>query len=389
VTGDLRITGGNDATGHGCEVLIVGGIVTEPGRFEGDSGGDPGESVPAYDASGLTVLPGLLDLQVNGAVGIDITDEPERLWDVAAALPAYGVTAFVPTVITSGAAVRDRAVKTFDAGPPDGWAGAEPLGLHFEGPMIALGRKGAHPPQWLVPPSLELVEGWSREAGVLMVTIAPELPGALEVMAELADRGVLVSVGHTEATAEETRAAVDAGARMLTHLGNAMSPLSARAPGPIGTALGGDTLVAGVIADGYHLDPLTLNTAWRALGPERFLAVTDTTMALGMPDGPGRLGDQDVLVGEGTVRLEDGTLAGSAASLPQCLRVLRDATGGDLGDVVATCTSTAAALVGDPARGHLRPGARGDVTLVDADLRLVATVVGGRVVHDTRGHGAA
>lgn len=370
----LVVRGGTAVSGTPFEVVVVDGLVAAAA---------PAASTGArvLDATGLTVVPGLIDLQVNGAAGIDVTAEPERLWEVAAALPRFGVTAFVPTVITSSPDARDRAMAALAGGPQEGWAGATPLGLHFEGPMISAARKGAHPQQWLAEPSLDLVAGWSRDVGVLMVTIAPELPGALEVIAALVARGVVVSVGHTEADAATVERAVAAGATTMTHLGNAMPPLLSREPGPIGVALGGDGLVAGVIADGHHLDALTVNTAWRALGPGRFLTVTDTTAALGVTDGPSRLGDQQVVVERGTVRLEDGTLAGSAASLSQCLRFLRAATGCTLAEAVGTCTTTPAAVIGDPARGSLAVGSRGDLTLLDPDLNVVATVVGGRLIH--------
>lgn len=360
---DLLVTGGS------CEVAIVGGrIAAAPGA--GDR----------LDATGLHVLPGFLDLQVNGAAGIDLTREPERLWEVAAALPRFGVTAFLPTVITSAPAQRERALAALAAGPPEGWTGAVPLGLHLEGPLIAPARKGAHPEAWLRPPAPEIADGWSRAAGVAMVTLAPELPGALDLVDALADRGVVVALGHTEATAAQVRAAADRGARAVTHLGNAMPPLGGRTPGPVGAALADDRLVAGVIADGHHLDDTTLAAYAAALG-DRLLLVTDTTAALGMPDGPARLGEQQVDVRDGTVRLADGTLAGSAADLAQCLRVLRRATGWSLAEAGAACTAVPAALLGDPDRGRLTPGARGDLTLVDDDLRVVATVVGGRLLH--------
>jgi N-acetylglucosamine-6-phosphate deacetylase len=298
----------------------------------------------------MTSVPGLVDAQVNGAAGIDLTAEPHRLWEVAAALPAYGVVAFVPTVITCDPEARRTALATLSAGPPAGWEGAEPLGLHFEGPMIAPTRKGAHPGHWLRPASLDLVDGWSREAGVLMATIAPELPGALEVIARLTAENVVVSIGHTDATAAQVSAAVDAGARAITHLGNAMPAMLPREPGPAGAALGGSDLVAGVIVDGHHLDPLFVRTAWRALGPSRFLSVSDSTAAAGLPDGRSRLGDQDVIVSDGTVRLHDGTLAGSAASLADCLRTLITQTGCSIEDAVATATTVPLGLLGLPPR---------------------------------------
>jgi N-acetylglucosamine-6-phosphate deacetylase len=371
----LRIAGARSATGEPLELLVRGGRIAEPAA----------DDVPVLDAGGAIAVPGLIDLQVNGAGGWDLTGTPQRLWDVAAVLGRFGVTAFAPTVITSAPAAREAALATFAAGPPPGFRGAVPLGIHFEGPMIAPGRKGAHPARWLAAPSAGLVAGWSRANGVLIATIAPELPGAIEVIAALAARGVIVSAGHTEATTAQAAAAVAAGARLVTHLGNAMPPVLAREPGLAGLALGGDVLVAGVIADGVHHDPFWLRMAWRALAPGRFLAVTDTTAALGQPDGPARLGDQDVIVAGGTVRLADGTLAGSAASLSQCLRTLRDQAGASLAEAVAACTATPARVIGDPSRGTLDAGARGDVTLLDPQtLDPVATVVAGRVIHDVR-----
>ena len=288
----------------------------------------------------------MIDLQVNGAAGHDLTSDPERLWDVAAALPAYGVTSFLPTVVTSDPAVPARALEVLAAGPPSGWSGAEPLGLHVEGPMLAPARKGAHPPQWLRDPSPELVAGWSREAGVAMVTLAPELPGALAVISDLVERGVVVSLGHTEATAAEVAAAVEAGARCVTHLGNAMPAMLAREPGPIGAALGDDRLVAGLIVDGHHLDPWFVRAAWAALGPERLLLVSDTTAALGLPDGPTRLGDQDVVLADGAVRLADGTLAGSAASLRDGVHLLAETVGVTAEEAAVCATSTPLRLLG-------------------------------------------
>lgn len=369
---DLLVRGGSR------DVTIAGGVV---------AGAAP-EGAPVLDAAGLRVLPGVIDLQVNGVAGIDLTAEPTRLWEAGAALASYGVTAWLPTVITSDPEARDMALGTYADGPPEGWQGAVPLGLHFEGPFIAPSRKGAHPERWLRLPSSDLAARWSREAGVLMVTVAPELPGALDLVRELAGRGVGVAIGHTDADAATVHAAIDAGATSLTHLGNAMPPMLARDPGPVGVALGARAdatrLVAGVIVDGHHLHPDVVVAMWRALGPSRFLTVSDTTAGLGLPEGRARLGDHEVVVSAGTVRLVDGTLAGSAAGLLDCLRLLHATTGCSLEDAVATVTTTPAGLVGDPTRGRLEPGRRGDLTLVDEDLQPVATVVGGRVVHDAR-----
>jgi N-acetylglucosamine-6-phosphate deacetylase len=367
----LVIRGGVDASGAPLTVNVQNGVIADAAP--------PG--APVLDASGLTVAPGLIDLQVNGACGIDITAEPERLWEVAAELPRFGVTAFAPTVITSSPEARKRALAALAATPNDGWIGSAPLGLHLEGPMLAPARKGAHPAQWLTEPSPAVIAGWSRNAGVLIVTLAPELPGAIEVIRELTANGVVVSIGHTEADARTVEAAIAAGATMLTHLGNAMPPVQSRDPGPVGVALGGNELVAGVIADGLHLDGSVVSTAWRCLGPTRFLAVTDATAGLGVPDGSFQLGDQPMTVRDGAVRLADGTLAGSAASLPHCLRFLTASTGCTLAEALHTCTTVPATLIGDQSRGVLAMGTRGDLTLFDRSLDVAATIVGGVVVY--------
>lgn len=378
----LAVRGGRDLAGDLVDLDIVDGVI-------GSRQARPPGTV--LDATGLVVAPGLVDLQVNGAAGADVTAEPDRLAEVGAELVRHGVTAYLPTVITSAPEARAAAFAALDRECADvaGTGRAVPLGLHLEGPMISPDRRGAHPAQWLREPSLDLVDGWSRDAGVVLATLAPELPGAVEVVAALCRRGVVVSLGHTAATPAQVEAAITAGATCATHLFNAMPPLTARDPGPVGAVLGHPTLVAGLIVDGIHLDADVVRTAWRALGPDRFWCVSDTTAALGLADGPARLGDQDVVVAGGAVRLADGTLAGSAASLADCVRTLWTTTGCALGQAVATATTTPARLVGDELRGTLTPGARGDVVLLDVDettgrLDVVATVVGGVVAFDAR-----
>jgi len=364
----LRVRGGTDVHGSPVSLDMVDGVLVERA-----------EAGPVLDATGLVVVPGLVDLQVNGAGGVDLTRDPEGVWQVGAVLAAYGVTAFAPTIVTSGPEPRERLLDVLAAGPPEGYVGARPLGAHFEGPMLSPARTGAHAPSLVCPPSTDLVSGWSRDRGVLIVTLAPELPGALDVIRELVGRGVVVSIGHTDATADQARAGLAAGATTFTHLFNAMPAMSSRAPGVAGVALTGDVPV-GVIADGLHLAPELLRLAWSALGPERFWAVSDTT-ALGVQPGPGSLGGRDVVVADGAVRLLDGGLAGSASSLADCLDVLRRTTGCSGADAVAAAATVPARLVGEVA--SLDVGSRGDLVLADVSdggFRVVTTVVGGRVV---------
>lgn len=354
------------------------------------AGGGPGTvgEWARLDARGLMVVPGFIDLQCNGAVGVDITGEPGRLWEVAAALPRWGVTAWLPTVVSSPAPARLRAREVVAAGPPgDGRVYAEPLGLHVEGPFIDPDRRGAHDPRHILVPSTDRVarERWERESGVALVTLAPELPGALAVVRALAERGVVVAAGHSSAGAAAAEAAVDAGVRYVTHLFNGMAPLHHRRPGLVGVALTDERLRVGVIADGVHVDPLVVALAARLLG-DRLSLVTDAMAALGLPPGEVRLGDVTATVspGDGAVRLPDGTLAGSTLTLDRAVRNVVAAGGRPLAEVVAAVTSTPAALLGIPDRGVIAPGAVGDVVLLTPAGEVVATVVGGRVAHDAR-----
>ena len=344
------------------------------------------------DAADLLVVPGFVDLQCNGAVGVDLTTEPERLWDVAAALPRWGVTAWLPTIITAPAAIRARALEVARSGPPAARVDAAydrpfavPLGLHLEGPFLAPDRRGAHPPSLLVAPDLELVaaEGWTRDAGLAMVTLAPELPGALEVVHALTAAGVLVSVGHSSATAEQATAAIDAGVTWVTHLFNAMAPLHHRDPGLVGVALTDERVRVGAIADGVHLHPATVALVARVLG-DRLCLVTDAVAALGMPGGPVALGAMEAFASSDGVRLPDGTLAGSDLSLDRAVRNLVAFAGVSLAEAVASVTSAPAAVLCLTDRGVIAPGAVGDVVLLDPGGGVVATVVGGTVAHDRR-----
>ena len=374
----LAVVGGRVVRGDGLEPADV---IVRDGRITGVGAGSAvPEGARVIDATGLMVAPGFLDLQVNGALGADLSTDPECLWEVAAALPRYGVTGFLPTIITSRPATAARAMATL-ADRPAGFVGAEPLGLHLEGPMLDPARKGAHPAEWLRPPSPAVIEGWSRARGVALVTLAPELPGALDVTRLLVRDGIVVSAGHTSATAAELAAAVGAGVTYVTHLFNAMTPFGHRQPGPVGFTLADHRVVAGLIADGIHVHPVAVAAAWRALGPARLNLVTDAVAALGMPPGPFRLGEQEVTLGPDGVRLPDGTLAGSALALDEAVRNLVAFTGCAAHEAVATVTSTPSRVLGLAGKGAVAPGFDADLTLLRPDLTVEGTVVAGRPVH--------
>jgi N-acetylglucosamine-6-phosphate deacetylase len=334
------------------------------------------------DAAGLILAPGLLDLQVNGGFGLDFTADPTTIWDVAARLPRYGVTGFLPTIITSPPETARAAQAVLRGGPPTGWSGARPLGLHLEGPFLNPGKKGAHNPAHLRLPSVDAVADWSPESAVRLVTLAPELPGARQVIATLAARGVVVSAGHSLATYEEAAAGFDAGARYATHLFNAMPALHHREPGLAAAALADPRLTVGLIPDGLHVHPALVALVWRLLGPARLNLVTDAMAAMGMPTGEYFLGDFRVRVDETSARLADGTLAGCVLSLDAILRAFVSFTGATLPEALAMVTTTPARLLGlDGRPGRIAPGVDADLVLMTPEIRIVETFVAGESIY--------
>lgn len=345
----------------------------------------PPPTARVLDLAGLLLAPGFLDLQCNGGFGADFTAQPTTIWRVAAQLPRTGVTAFLPTVITAPLERMAAAQAVLTAGAPAGFVGAWPLGLHLEGPFLNPAKKGAHNPAYLRAPSLDAVQNWSPDKQVRLVTLAPELPGALALVTTLTARGVLVSAGHSTACWEQALAGFDAGIGYGTHLFNAMPSLLHRDPGLAGALLADERVTVGLIADGIHIHPAMVKLVWQALGPQRLNLVTDAMAALGMPPGTHRLGDYPVIVDGHSCRLADGTLAGSVLTLDQALRNLRQFSGCSVADALATITSTPARALGlEQDIGCLAPGRRADLVVLSPDLHVLMTIIGGDVVYETR-----
>jgi N-acetylglucosamine-6-phosphate deacetylase len=341
----------------------------------------PGEA-RTIEASDYLVTPGFIDLQINGAFGEDFTLNPSSLWLVGEQLPCYGVTSFLPTIITSPLETIARAQQVIQNGPPENYQGAAALGLHIEGPFLNRDKKGAHNPAHLRQPSVDEFQSLGRSTGVRLVTLAPELPGAEAVIRALIERGVVVSAGHSLATFQEARAAFDLGVRYGTHLFNAMPPLSHFEPGLPGALLTDDRPWVGLITDGIHVHPAAVQIIWKAAGPRRLTLVTDAIAALGMPEGKYQIGDQEVFVHQGSARLESGVLAGSVLSLDQALRNLIDMTGCSIEEALGTITVNPARLLGEELHiGQLLPGMRADINLLTRDLEVALSICGGEVVY--------
>jgi N-acetylglucosamine-6-phosphate deacetylase len=365
------------------EPLLIAGaapadLLLRDGRIVARGEGASATGARRFDGSGLRAAPGFIELQVNGAAGHDLTAEPESLWEVAAALPRYGVTTFLPTIITSPPGTVEAAQRIFAAGPPPGHAGARPLGLHIEGPFISPLRHGAHDPALLRDPEPDLA--WSRDGGVAMVTLAPELPGALDLVRRLVDAGVVVSAGHTNATATQARDGIEAGIRYATHLWNAMPPLLHREPGAVGALLNDDRVTLGLIVDGLHLSPETVRLAWRAAGPGRISLVSDAMAGLGLPPGRHVLAGTETVVTERGARTAAGVLAGSVIGLDSAVRNLVAQARCSLDDAIDAVTGVPARLLGLP-RPSLDVGAPADIVLLTDELRVAATIIGGELIH--------
>ncbi len=363
---------------HGA-VLVDGGRIAEVGSV--DAIRRPA-GARVIDAAGRALVPGFVELQCNGGFGDDFTDDPSAIWRVAEKLPRHGVTSFLPTIITSPLERIAAGQAVVIGGQPSGFRGARPLGLHVEGPFLNPARKGAHNPKYLRAPDAAATAAWSPAAGIRLVTMAPELPGALDVISALSSRGVLMSAGHSNATFDQAVAAFDAGVRYGTHLFNAMSALGHREPGLPGALLTDPRPTVGVIADGVHTHRSVIRLAWQALGPHRMNLVTDAMAALGMPPGRHLLGDFEVVVDATSARLANGTLAGSILSLDQALRNLIDVTGCALAEALPTLTTTPARAIGlDHERGRIARGHVADMVLLTADLRISATIAEGNLVY--------
>ena len=359
--------------------LVAGAVVIEGARIAAVLRGPRDSDLPSRVVDAGIVAPGLIDLQVNGGFGEEVGDDPAALRHLAAQLPRTGVTAFLPTLITSPQELYPAAFAALTSA--HGAAGARVLGLHLEGPFLSPQRPGAHRCELIEAAGVDWLDWLPPNAVPRLVTLAPERAGALEMIRRLRERGTLVSLGHTDATDAAFRAGVDAGAEMATHLYNAMSPFGHRSPGAIGATLDDDRLTAGLIVDGVHCHPATVRVALRAKGIERICLVSDMMSATGMPPGRYSLGGREVVVDDTSARLADGTLAGSILTLDQAVRNVVAWTGTPVADVLRMASEVPARLLGLPRRGRIAAGFDADLTLFDDRLTVTGTMVGGQTVY--------
>ncbi|HET8777190.1 MAG TPA: N-acetylglucosamine-6-phosphate deacetylase [Candidatus Limnocylindria bacterium] len=356
------------------EDLGVRAVSVEDGRVTAIGQADDG-AADALGGPDAWIIPGLVDIQLNGAFGVDFTDATGAIEAAALALPSTGVTAFVPTIVSSAPAIYGPALTNLARPMPSG--AARVLGAHLEGPYIAQSRAGAHDPSAIRPPDLDELRRWLDGGSVRIVTLAPELPGAEAMIRELVRRGVVVAIGHSDATWDQADAAITAGARLGTHLFNAMRPFHHRDPGIVGRLLEPGVAVS-VVADGVHVAPQTISLVATVKAPDDLILVTDGLAALGEPPGSYRLGSQAV-TSDGTVaRLAGGTISGSVLPMATALGRLVAAGLDPEALVRATSTNPARLLGLGHELGSIAVGRVADLVVLDAEWNPLLTLVQGR-----------
>jgi N-acetylglucosamine-6-phosphate deacetylase len=354
-------------------LVVSNGVIERVVRGQESAG-----NLPPTVLDAEIVAPGMVDLQVNGAVGVEVDDDPAHIDQVSEWLASTGVTAWLPTVVTAGAAFYPAIFDTWRHIRSD--KGAVPLGLHLEGPFLAPARKGAHQLRYIEAADDDLFASWLDEPSIRLVTLAPERHGGIDRIRQLVSRGVIVSLGHTDATFEQFEAGVDAGATKATHLFNAMSPIHHRQPGAMTAVMTDDRVTTGLIPDAVHAHPAMVRLATRAKEPDRIAIVSDMMAAAGLGDGVYELGGQKVFVEGDRAQLADGTLAGSMLTMDQAVRNCVAWADVTAGETLHMCTAVPASVLGEASRGRLVVGARADITLWNRGLELDATLVGGSTV---------
>jgi len=338
------------------------------------------------DFGDCAIVPGFFDVHIHGGVNCDVmrgtADEMERMETF---LARHGVTSYFPTTVTASLEVTlsalERLAGAIEGAEKNGSGRARPLGIHLEGPFLSHAKRGVHPPADLMSPTVDAFDKfWQAARGhVRMMTIAPELDGATEVIGEASRRGVCISLGHSDSDLEQTRRGVNAGGRHATHTFNAMRPLDHRAPGILGEVLTNKQLSADVIADGIHVDPIVVDLLFRAKGIENFVLITDAISATGMPDGRYELGTLEVELKDGRC-VRDGNLAGSALTMDRAVRNVMKFAGLDLQQAVRAASMNPAKVAGMPKKGTIEPGTDADFVVLTPAGEVRATVVKGVLV---------
>jgi len=381
----------------GAEVFLGDGTSLNPGTVAMAAGRiigvieeamtDPGDGSTFIDLSGQMLAPGFIDVHVHGMMGIDTnaasTDDFLRFSREAA---KHGTTALVPTTVACPAENLSRVLNNIHAARTQEVPGARLLGLHLESNFISQQFKGAQPPEQIFSPDdqqawniKQLIDDYTED--IRIMTVAPEVPGVVEFIPWLLERGIIPSLGHSAATYDEAVAGFAAGAIHATHLFNAMPPLHHRNPGLVGAALENDEVYTEVVCDGVHVHPAVLSIIFSSKGAERVMAISDALQGAGMDAGEFYLGGQHVTIVNGVARLDSGTIAGSIVTSDAILRFLVAQVGWDLGEALMMVSSTPADGLRIPHLGQIAVEAAADLVALNQDLTVARTIVNGKTVY--------
>ncbi|CDN57659.1 N-acetylglucosamine-6-phosphate deacetylase (plasmid) [Neorhizobium galegae bv. officinalis bv. officinalis str. HAMBI 1141] len=362
-------------------------LVVEAGRIVSIVAEKPDRTGETVDTRGHILVPGFIDLQVNGGGGVLFNEQPtlEGIRKICEVHARFGTTALLPTLITDTREVTKAAIEAGVEAKAAGIPGF--LGLHLEGPHLSMMRKGAHDPSLIRPMQerdLDELLACMRALGCLMVTVAPENT-TIEQVERLADAGITVSLGHTDASFEIACAYAAAGARVVTHLFNAMSGLGHREPGVVGAALATGTFFAGIIADGFHVEPAAMDIAIRSKqGPGQIFLVTDAMSTIGTDMKRFHLNGRKVVREGGRLMLHDGTLAGADTNMLSSVRFVNEKLGVPLEEALRMASAYPADAVGIANhKGRLLPGADADFVLLTPGLELESSWIGGRKIFES------
>jgi N-acetylglucosamine-6-phosphate deacetylase len=376
-----RLWDGTRMINHPIVIVDDQRVVSISTRAESDL---PAQS-RVLDFAGATLAPAFFDIHFHGCSGHDVMEAtPEALSAIGSFLALHGTSAFLATTVTASLDATLRSLsglaKLFARPAPE--AQARSLGIHLEGPFLSHVKRGVHPPEHLCAPDIPLFDRFleAAEGHIRLMTLAPELLGAQELAAHAVSRGVRVSLGHSNATAEETRAAMVAGAVSATHTFNAMRPLDHREPGILGTVLTSSSLFAEIVCDGIHVAPEMVSLWWKAKGPDRGILITDAISAAGMPDGEYQLGGFAVQVADGRATSR-GVLAGSVLSLDRALRNFIQYTGAPLEQALPLLTANPATVTGlENQAGFIATGRPAQLVAIGADGELIGSLMGGHMI---------
>ena len=343
------------------------------------------KNIEIIEAQNKFIVPGYIDIHVHGGGGSDVMDgEYEAIKQVATTHSRFGTTAFLPTTMTMTKDKIIKSLKSIHEARLKGTGTAEILGIHLEGPYINSEKKGAQKEEDIKKVSMEEFLEFNKASGNLirLVTIAPEMPGAIDFIRWLHQQGIIVSVGHSNATYDQIQAGIQAGLSHVTHTFNAMRELHHREPGVVGAALTSPELTVEVIADGIHIHPIVLKILTKIKEGEKVVLITDAMRAAGLKEGTYDLGGQEVIVAKGQARLKDGTLAGSVLTMDKAVKNMVNKVGIQLPKVIQMASFNPARSIGiDDKKGSLEPGKDADIVILNKNLETELTIVAGKIVY--------